>query len=66
MRTPTIAACLEISFLVDENILWLQIAIDDVECMQVLESQDDLSSVERRVRLATSQATSAYTLQHCL
>jgi len=52
--TTSTAACLEVASLVDEDVFWLQIAVDDVQCVQVLESQDDLSGIERSVCLATA------------
>jgi len=39
-------ACLEIARLVDEDVFWFQVAVDDIEGVEVLERQDDLSSVE--------------------
>jgi len=57
-RTAHNAACLEISFLVDENVFWLQIAIDDFQRVKILESEDDLSGVERCLGLATATTVS--------
>ena len=39
-------ACLEIARLVDEDVFWFQVAIYDIERVEILECQDDLCSVE--------------------
>ena len=50
-------ACLEVPRLVDEDIFWLQVAVDDIERVEILERQDDLSGVECCVRLAAATET---------
>jgi len=41
---------LEVAFFVDEDILWLQIAVNDVEGMQVLEHQGNLGGIEPKIQ----------------
>ena len=37
---------------VDEKVLWLQIPVDNIQVVEILERQNDLSCVEPRVGLA--------------
>ena len=48
---------LEVSGLVDEDVFRLEVAVDDVERVEILEREDDLRRVERRVRLAVYSST---------
>ena len=50
--THTTATDLDVARVVDEEVFWLQVSIDQVERVQVFEGQHDLRAVEARVRLA--------------
>ena len=48
--------------MVDKDVFRLQIAVDDVKGVKILERQDDLRCVERRIGLAAAtRATPALT-----
>jgi len=49
-----IESCLEVSGLVDENVFRLEVAVDDVEGVQVLKRENDLRRIEARLRLAVN------------
>ena len=44
-------ACLEIAVRINEKVLWLEVAVDEVQGVQVLKRKHDLRCVEPRMRL---------------
>jgi len=46
---------LKVTMTVDEKVFWLQIPVDNIQVVEILERQNDLSSVEPRVGLATKR-----------
>jgi len=43
---------------INKNVFRLQVAVDNVKRVKVLERQNDLTGVERRVRITTAAQTS--------
>jgi len=48
---------------VDEDVFGLEVAVDDVKSVKILEREDHLRRVERRVRLAIYTASSTNVIQ---